>query len=126
MPEAYFSTKMTMKHGKIINHDEINAGGYGFSVVHFDNLEELKNYLKERYMFTYFDDFGDCLFCERTLTAAGDPATDSDFKAYQQGIICLWREYIFIDYLDFYTQADFAQMPWRRQYALENAIQSYA
>lgn len=123
MPESYFSTKMTMKRGEIIHHDEINAGGYGFTVVHFNDLDELKNYLKECYLFDYFDDYGDCLFCERTLTAAGDPATDSDFKAYQQGKICLWREYLFIDYMDFYEQSDFEQMPWRRQYALENATQ---
>jgi hypothetical protein len=122
MPEAYTAEKMTVKKGDYIIHDERDAGGYGFSVVHFDDLDELKAYLKERYLFDYFDDYGDALFCERTMTAAGDPATDSDFKAYRQGKICLWREYIFVNYLDFYTQADVEKMHWRRQYALENAV----
>ena len=35
MPEAYTAEKMTVKKGDYIIHDERDAGGYGFTVVHF-------------------------------------------------------------------------------------------
>lgn len=123
MPDSFEVEKMTVKKGEIFYQSRSQGGGYGFKVIHFDTLEDLKQILKDSYDFDFFEDYGDSLYCERTTTAAGWNADKSDFEAFNAGKICLFRESLMLDYDRFYTRSTLAEESSWRQYALENAIQ---
>lgn len=114
-PESYLSTKTDIKHGEYREHGTSQAGLYGYHLIYFDTIEELINTIKDKFDFTYSEQYEEFIYFERMTTAAGYTADESDMAAWNAGKICLFRERLQLPLDDIMQRADISEL--REAYA---------